>query len=55
MFPEPEITTLYVDHGKRQSGALKYCLGISKVLVFLGFLAELLIKRVNSVVLFLHK
>ena len=52
MFPEPEITTLYVDHGKRQSGALKYPLGISKVLVFLGSLAELLIRMLNSVVVF---
>jgi len=43
MFSEPEITTLYVDHGKRQSGALKYCLGMSKVLVFFGSLDELLI------------
>lgn len=52
MFPEPEITTLNVDHGKRQSGALKYHLGISNVLVFLVSLAELLIKMVNSIVVF---
>lgn len=50
MFPEIETIALYVDHGKKQSVALKYHLGISKMLVFLGSVAKLLVKMVNSAV-----
>lgn len=52
MFPEIETIALYVDHGKKQSVALKYHLGISKMLVFLGFVAKLLVKMVNFAVVF---
>lgn len=52
MFSEAETTTLYVDHGKRQGVALKYHLGISKMLVLLGSVAKLLVRMVNSAVVF---
>lgn len=44
MLPEIETIALYVDHGKKQSMALKYHLGISKMLIFLGSVAKLLVK-----------
>lgn len=52
MFSEAETTTLYVDHGKRQGVALKYHLGISKMLVLLDSVAKLLVRMVNSAVVF---
>lgn len=49
---EIEIIALYVHYGKKQSVALKYHLGISIMLVFLGSVAKLLVKMVNSAVVF---
>lgn len=52
MVREIETIALFKDHGKKQRVALKYHLGISKMLVFLGSVAKLLVKIVNFAVVF---